>query len=278
MAMKLFLKTKDFSVSGESFELHKDAEFDMLVTRPIPENLARYYESEDYISHTDAKKSFTDKIYQKVKRVNLKNKVQLIDNQTNKEKKILDIGAGTGDFLAMAKSQGFVVEGVEPSEVARTNAIKKGVQLHADLDALNGQRFNVITLWHVLEHLPDLDKQIERMVSFLEENGTLIIAVPNYNSFDAKHYKSFWAGYDVPRHLWHFSRKSISTLFQRHDMKVAKTKPMWFDAFYVSLLSEKYKGNPLYLMSAFFVGLWSNISACFNKEYSSIIYIIKRAN
>lgn len=278
MAMKLFLKAKDFSVSGETFELHKDAERDMLVTQPVPENLARYYESEDYISHTDAKKSFTDKIYQKVKRVNLKNKTQLIDNQSNKNIKLLDIGAGTGDFLVMAKSQGFVVDGVEPSEIARINADKKGIQLHEDLDALGGQRFNVITLWHVLEHLPSLEKQIAQMVSLLEENGTLIVAVPNYKSFDAKHYKSFWAGFDVPRHLWHFSRKSINTLFQKHDMEVVKTKPMWFDAFYVSMLSEKYKGNPLYLISAFFIGLWSNLRACFNKEYSSIIYILKRTN
>ncbi|WP_318343141.1 class I SAM-dependent methyltransferase [Flagellimonas baculiformis] len=274
--MKLFLKTKDFSVSKEDFELHLDEDLDMLVTSPQPENLAMYYESEDYISHTDSQKSFTDKLYQAVKQKNLRNKIQLIDNQKNKPNSLLDIGAGTGDFLVLAKSKGYEVAGVEPNDKARQLALQKGVTLEPTLERFSGTTFQTITLWHVLEHLPNLQDQISDISSLLEEDGTLIIAVPNFKSFDAKYYKSFWAGYDVPRHLWHFSKTSIAKLFDRHGMEVASIRPMWFDAFYVSMLSEKYKGNKWYLPCAFFVGLWSNLAAIFNKEHSSLIYILKR--
>lgn len=274
--MKLYLKTKDFSVSGESFELHWDPSLDMLVTKPKPTNLAPYYESEDYISHTDAQNSFTDKLYQAVKQKNLKNKIQLIDNQRINSKSILDVGAGTGDFLVTAQKAGYTVAGVEPNTKARALAKQKGVELLSNLGELNDKQFEVITLWHVLEHLPDLEHQIKTIISKLTNEGTLIIAVPNFKSFDANYYRTYWAGYDVPRHLWHFSKTAITKLFQQHDMEVISIRPMWFDAFYVSMLSEKYKGNKRYLISAFFVGLWSNLKAIFTKEHSSLIYILKR--
>lgn len=276
ITMKLFLKTKDFSVSKEDFELHLDEALDMLVTSPQPENMDAYYESEDYISHTDSQKSFTDKLYQAVKQKNIQNKIQLVDNQNNKSKSLLDIGAGTGDFLVLAQSKGYEVAGVEPNTKARQLALQKGVTLEPKLDSFSGTKFQTITLWHVLEHLPNLQDQISDITSLLEEEGTLIIAVPNFKSFDAKHYGTYWAGYDVPRHLWHFSKTSIAKLFDRHGMEVASIRPMWFDAFYVSMLSEKYKANKWYLPSAFFVGLWSNLMAIFNKEHSSLIYILKR--
>ena len=276
--MKLFLKTKDFSVSGETFELFKDEELDMLVTRPQPENLSKYYESEDYISHTDAEKSLMDKMYQVVKRKNLKNKIQLIENQSNNPKSLLDIGAGTGDFLLFAKSRGFEVVGVEPNEKARQRSSQKGIALHQEIQNIIDQKFDTITLWHVLEHLPYLDDQIKTIASLLKDDGVLVIAVPNFKSYDASYYGKYWAAYDVPRHLWHFSKTSIAKLFDAHGMEVTAIKPMWFDAFYVSMLSEKYKGNKLYLINAFFVGLWSNVKALSTKEHSSLIYILKKKN
>lgn len=275
--MKLFLKTKDFSVSGEHFELHLDEELDMLVTRPQPEELAKYYDSDDYISHTDSKSSFTDKLYQRIKAKNLKNKIQIVENQSVNTKKLLDLGAGTGDFLITAQEYGFQVVGVEPYEKARRLAEAKGLKLLPDLDKLSSERFQAITLWHVLEHLPNLQGQISSLVQLLDDDGVLVIAVPNFKSWDARHYKSHWAAYDVPRHLWHFSKTAISKLFAPHGMEVVKIKPMWFDAFYVSLLSEKYKGNKFYWPFAFFVGLWSNVKAVFTKEHSSLIYILKKA-
>lgn len=256
--------------------MHWDSELDMLVTQPQPENLELYYESEDYISHTDAQKSLTDKLYQAVKRKNLQNKIQLIENQIDKPNSLLDIGTGTGDFLVKAKSAGFEVEGVEPNAKARELSAKKGIDVKPNLSYLDEEKFQVITLWHVLEHLPNLEEQIKAMVSLLEEEGVLVIAVPNFKSFDAKHYGIFWAGYDVPRHLWHFSKTSIATLFGRQGIEIKAIHPMWFDAFYVSMLSEKYKGSKLYLISAFFVGLWSNLKAIFTKEHSSLIYVLKK--
>ena len=151
------------------------------------------------------------------------------------------------------------------------------MKLLPDLDKLSSERFQAITLWHVLEHLPNLQGQISSLVQLLDDDGLLVIAVPNFKSWDARHYKSYWAAYDVPRHLWHFSKTAISKLFAPHGMEVVKIKPMWFDAFYVSLLSEKYKGNKFYWPFAFFVGLWSNVKAVFTKEHSSLIYILKKA-
>ncbi|MEO9512883.1 MAG: class I SAM-dependent methyltransferase [Flavobacteriaceae bacterium] len=276
--MKSYLKTKDFSVSQESFELLYDSELEMLVTHPRPKDANPYYDSEVYISHTDSKASLTDRLYQKVKQYSLKKKIQLIDSQVYKSKKLLDYGAGTGDFLAKANAKGFEGEGIEPNEKARSKATEKGIELQEDITSLKVKKYDAITLWHVLEHLPDLNKRIEEIETLLEENGTLVVAVPNYKSYDAKHYKGYWAAYDVPRHLWHFSKTSIIRLFNKHNMEVVSMRPMLFDSFYVSLLSEKYKENKLFWISAFFVGLWSNLKAIFTGEYSSMIYMIKKKN
>lgn len=275
--MKAYLKTKDYSISQEGFTLLHDSKSDMLVTDPQPSNLSKYYETEDYISHTDASDSFVEKIYQAVKAYSLKKKLRLINSLSSGNKTLLDLGAGTGDFLLTAKKQGWKVDGVEPNASARERASEKGLSLKKDLSDLPNEKFNVISLWHVLEHLPNLDDQIKAIKSKLEKDGILIVAVPNFKSYDAHHYKEFWAAYDVPRHLWHFSKSSISTIFGRHRMKVVKTKPMLFDAFYVSLLSEKYKTGKQNLLKAFYRGLRSNISAKGTKEHSSIIYIIKNA-
>ena len=274
--MKLYLKTKDYSFSNQEFELVFDESKDMLITQPIPENLEEFYQGDNYISHTDSKKSIADSLYHIIKGRNIKKKIQLIENQKVKSKKLLDVGAGTGDFLSFAKKQGFEVEGVEPSDKARQKADEKGVILRKELTKVPDSTYDVITLWHVLEHLPNLVDQVKRISNLLNEKGILVIAVPNFHSWDANHYGKFWAGYDVPRHLWHFSKKSIQELFKEENMKVRTIKPMWFDAFYVSLLSEKYKGNRLPLFSAFFKGLWSNLHAMFTKEYSSLIYILEK--
>ncbi|MGX1928050.1 class I SAM-dependent methyltransferase [Flagellimonas sp. 2504JD4-2] len=276
--MKLFLRTKDYSVSGEDFELVYDTDLDMLVTQPQPQDSSPYYNSEAYISHTDSSLSFTDKLYQGIKHYSLRKKIQLVDYQLVESKKLLDYGAGTGDFLLQAKSNGYEVAGVEPNEKARAKAASKGIKLHKSIVDLDTGSYDAITLWHVLEHLPNLEEQIEQISNLLKANGVLIVAVPNYKSFDAKHYGAHWAAYDVPRHLWHFSKTSIIRLFDKRNMEVVSIKPMLFDAFYVSLLSEKYKKNKLYLFNAFFLGLWSNIKAYFSKEYSSLIYVIKKKN
>ncbi len=274
---KHFLTVKDHSVSKEIFDLYYDEELDMLITSPQPElqNLGRYYESEDYISHTDNKRSLFEKAYHFVKNIALQNKLNLINSQQPQKGKILDIGAGTGDFLLTAKNDGWETIGVEPSDRAKNIAKQKGISFVEEISTLESHSLDVITMWHVLEHVPDLEHQIQELKRLLKPTGTLIVAVPNYKSFDANHYQTFWAAYDVPIHFWHFSKKSIQLLFERVDMKLEKILPMKFDSFYVSLLSEKYKTGKMNYIKAFFIGLKSNWKAKSSKEYSSHIYVLK---
>jgi len=275
--MKLFLKTKDFSVSKEDFELHHDTDMDMLITKPQPMDLEKYYESDAYISHTDANKTWQEKCYQLIKKYNLGRKLSLINTFAHNERTLLDVGAGTGDFLLLAKEKGWKTYGVEPNSNAIKKAADKGVELNKDYNAFEGKQFEVITLWHVLEHLPDLEAQIENILSLLKPNGTLLIAVPNFRSYDAKHYKKYWAAYDVPRHLWHFSKTAIRKLYEKYEWNVVRIKPMWFDAFYVALLSEQYKNGKQNPLKAFCVGLLSSLNALHTKECSSQLYIIQKA-
>jgi 2-polyprenyl-3-methyl-5-hydroxy-6-metoxy-1,4-benzoquinol methylase len=276
---KHFLTVKDHSVSKEIFELYHDETLDMLITSPQPnlENLGKYYESEDYISHTDNKRSLFEKAYHVVKNIALKNKLNLINKQQSQKGKILDIGAGTGDFLLTAKNDGWETVGVEPSDRAKEIAKKKGISFVEQISELENHSFDVITMWHVLEHVPDLQLQIQELKRLLKPTGTLIIAVPNFKSYDAKYYNEFWAAYDVPIHFWHFSKKAIKSLFENVDMKLEKVLPMKFDSFYVSLLSEKYKTGKMNFVRAFFIGLKSNLKASSTKEYSSHIYVLKNS-
>ena len=274
--MKKFLKTKDFSVSGEEFELILDTELNMLRTHPEPKDLGNYYNSDAYISHTDSAKTLVDKLYQYIKKHNLRKKIDLINKYTTSDKTLLDIGAGTGSFLESANYNGWETHGIEPNKKARDLAMEKGLKLNENIDVLEKKGFQVITMWHVLEHLPNLELQINKITSLLNKDGTLIIAVPNFQSYDAEYYKEYWAAYDVPRHLSHFSQLSIKKLFAQKGMRVVKIKPMIFDSFYVSLLSEKYKHGKGNFLKAFLVGLKSNIQAWNTKEYSSLLYILKR--
>lgn len=274
-----FITVKDNSVSSETFELYKDHMLDMLITSPKPadDELGRYYESDDYISHTDGKRSLFEKAYQFVKNIALKNKLKLINSLQSQKGELLDIGTGTGDFLMTAKNDGWKTTGIEPSRKAKEIASNKGVNFADSTNQLQDHSFDVITMWHVLEHVPNLEEQIVELKRLLKPNGNIIIAVPNFNSYDAKHYGEFWAAYDVPRHLWHFSKTAIKLLFEKKQLQLFKVLPMKFDAFYVSLLSEKYKTGKMNFIAAFLTGIKSNARAKKNLEYSSHIYIIKNA-
>ena len=276
-SQSFFLKLKDHSVSSEDFELHFNSEGDMLLTKPKPEDddLARYYESTDYISHTDGNRTVVEKLYNLVKSYATKSKVNLLNRLNGEKGSVLDLGAGTGDFLNAAKENGWTITGVEPNAQASKLAAKKDIELHKSVDDLGDKLFDVITLWHVLEHLPDLETQIKNLQRLLKPNGYLIVAVPNFRSYDAKYYGQFWAAFDVPRHLWHFSKPAISRLFLKENMFVEKVIPMKFDSYYVSMLSEKYKTGANNYLKAAWIGLKSNLLASKSGEYSSHIYIIK---
>ncbi|WP_303316623.1 class I SAM-dependent methyltransferase [Flavivirga abyssicola] len=277
-----YLTVKDHSVSNETFKLIENIEYGFLETIPQPslDKLPEYYKSEDYISHTDTKRNLFEKVYHIIRNLSLKKKLKLINSFSSEEKNLLDIGCGTGDFLKTAKQNNWTITGIEPNEQARkiaNNKTENSVFETEELLKFKPSSFDVITLWHVLEHLPNLEEHISIFKKLLKPNGTLIIAVPNYKSFDAKYYKEFWAAYDVPRHLWHFNKTSISKLVLKVSMKTIKIKPMLFDAFYVSLLSEKYKHGKMNPIKGFWIGLLSNLKAMTSKEASSLIYIIKNS-
>lgn len=274
------LDLNDYFLTGEKFELFEDLKTEVLYTLPQPiENLGKYYESKNYISHTDGKKSIFERFYQMAKQINLNNKLELID-QIAKGKKVLDYGCGVGDFLEHLQKNGYDVLGMEPNDSAKKIAQSKiGTEKVTSTELeQNDQKFDIITLWHVLEHIPNLNEIIIQLKNHLTEDGRLIIAVPNHKSYDAAYYGKYWAAYDVPRHLWHFSATSMNKLFNNFGMKIESTHPMKLDSFYVSLLSEKYKGNKLGFINALRVGLKSNSKAKKTGEYSSLIYIIKAEN
>ena len=274
---KSFITVKDFSVSGESFSLLLNEEYQILKTHPQPtlDKLGSYYEFEDYISHTDGKRTLFEKMYHFIKRKAIRDKVSLINSHQPLKGRILDIGAGTGDFLLECKNQNWEILGIEPNDKAKGIAVGKGIKFGDTIEKLESNSFDVITMWHVLEHVPDVEHQVAELKRLLKPSGTIIIAVPNFKSYDANHYKEFWAAYDVPRHLWHFSKTAIEKIFDKQNMNLEDVKPMWFDSFYVSLLSEKYKTGKMNFISGFFIGLISNVSGLFKKEFSSHIYVLK---
>ncbi len=275
--MEVYVRCKDHTVSKEIFELCYDAKYEMLVTTPKPDTskLHTYYESEDYISHTDAKRSLFEKVYHIAKTYALRKKVNLITTLHQGKGTLLDIGAGTGDFLVTAKASGWKCYGAEPNAAARELAVQKGIEIKEDTAVYVDHHFDIITMWHVLEHVPNLEDQITALKRLLKPNGVLLIAVPNYKSYDAKYYAAYWAGYDVPRHLWHFSKQSIQKLFGTQEIVLEKIIPMKLDAFYVSLLSEKYKNGKMNVIKAFRRGWLSNYKAKRTNEYSSHIYVLK---
>jgi SAM-dependent methyltransferase len=273
---------KDYAVSGETFSLRYIQEMDMFETIPKPteEALPSYYESEDYISHTASPRNLFEKLYQLVRSFMVKRKCLLATKNASNKGSLLDIGCGTGDFLLEANKQGWYTFGVEPNLNARSLAKQKGLEVYQSLyeDELQAATFDVITLWHVLEHLPNLEEQITLIKRLLKPNGLLVIAVPNFKSYDAQYYKSYWAAYDVPRHLWHFSKTSIRKIFEPSGLHVVKIRPMWFDAFYVSMISESYKSASLKFVKGILIGLISNLSGIASKEFSSHIYLLKENN
>jgi 2-polyprenyl-3-methyl-5-hydroxy-6-metoxy-1,4-benzoquinol methylase len=240
--------------------------------------LGSYYESEEYISHSNAKKGFVNTLYQSVRNYTIGKKVKLI-RQFQPDGDFLDIGCGTGEFLYALSKAGYRVKGIEPNKNAREfcrNNYELDVLDEKILDSFEENSFDAISMWHVLEHVYSLKERVGRLKKILRPDGTLFIAVPNPESYDAKKYGKYWAAWDVPRHLYHFRQQDIETLFKQFDFSVIKTIPMNFDSYYVSLLSEKYKNGRQRIIPAFVNGFLSNVSAwVHNKNYSSLIYILK---
>ena len=275
------LTVKDYSVSGEAFVVWTCENCSLRFTQDVPDEstIGRYYKSENYISHTNTSKGFINQLYLRARNITLKVKSGVLKKYTGLQSgNLLDVGAGTGAFLKHMQQEGWQVTGVEPDADARMVAQQIfGLKLQPAtmLRGLHARSFDAITLWHVLEHVHDLHGYMDFLKSLLKPNGKLFIAVPNYESGDAGIYRLAWAAYDVPRHLYHFSPKAMNTLVQRHGLKLIAQKPMWLDAFYISLLSSKYRHGKTHWIGAISSGLRSNVNALFNKERcSSLIYVI----
>jgi 2-polyprenyl-3-methyl-5-hydroxy-6-metoxy-1,4-benzoquinol methylase len=273
---------KDNTVTTESFAVWSCSHCCTKFTQDVAnENeIGKYYQSENYISHSDTQKGLVNLLYHKVRQFTLVGKRKLVCYETRKSKgNLLDIGCGTGAFINIMKQSSWSVTGLEPDSTASEKAGKLyGIkpQPSEALFHLTENNYDVITMWHVLEHVHKLDEYINQCKKLLKPTGVLIIAVPNHTSYDASFYKENWAAYDVPRHLYHFSPEGMSLLMQRHGLKVDKVKPMWFDSFYVSMLSEAYRYQKVNLLRAFLVGFYSNLKCLFApQKCSSVIYIIR---
>lgn len=273
------LQCTDYTVSGDVFQIVECNGCQFLFTNPRPEEsaLSRYYQSAEYISHSDTSRGLINKLYKIIRGITLKKKFNLIRPYL-KNNKLLDIGCGTGAFLSYCKNENIITAGVEPDDGAKKIAREKySLQVEGE-DSLNtfpDGSFSVITMWHVLEHVPRLNERVAEIRRILHPEGKLIVAVPNYLSDDAKRYGAFWAAYDVPRHLYHFTPSTIKRLFEKHGMVVEKVLPMYFDAFYVSLLSQKNKSGKMNYLKAFLHGFVSNWRGLPDK-YSSQIYILSK--
>lgn len=273
-----FLSCSDYTASNKTFEIVvcNNCEFAFTSPRPAEKDLGFYYESDEYISHSNTSKGLVSWLYQRVRKYTLKKKLVLI-NSESPTGNLLDIGCGTGEFLNTVKQGGWKTIGIEPSAAARNQCIDKyglDVREENNLNSLEPQSFDVITMWHVMEHVPHLRDRVKKLKELLKEEGVLIIAVPNRNSDDAKHYEKYWAAYDVPRHLWHFRAQDMRRLVEKEGFYVVKIRPMKFDSFYVSMLSEKYKTGSNMLISAVWRGWLSNRRAG-AEGASSLIYIIR---
>lgn len=280
-----FTDTVDFSVTKEKFSLMKCSHCATLATLPQPDEteIQRYYQSNQYISHTNQSESrLISILYKTARGYALKRKRKLIEALKTKGC-LLDIGCGTGSFLREMKNTGWKVYGVEPATAARRQAEMLLQQpLFESLEQAANLKVSVITMWHVLEHLHRPDAALKLCYECLEENGLLVMALPNYCSYDAQYYQNYWAGYDVPRHLWHFNQEAIRMLAERQGFYISNVLPMKLDSFYISLLSEKYfngQKNPLArYIKALLSGIKSNIKAGKSGQYSSLIYLATKKN
>lgn len=277
-----YLVCKDYTVSQEDFTLEQCQSCGFVFTNPRPteDEIGAYYQSSDYISHSNTKQGLVAKAYHRVRKITLQSKLKLVNELSPKKGRLLDVGCGTGMFLSVCKEGGWQISGIEPDPGARQIAVEQTAEniQSSILESYAGETFQVITMWHVLEHIHQLEATLNWLKERVADQGHLVIAVPNLQSFDAQAYGKHWAAYDVPRHLYHFSQKAIQQLITEKGFTLTQTLPMPFDSFYVSMLSTKYRDGNINYVEAIRKGLQSNQWAkSHQNNYSSLIYVFKKA-
>lgn len=277
--ISLLFTVKDHMVTGEEFPVAGCIACQARFTQNVPDpaDIGRYYQSERYISHTETREGLVNRLYHTVRNHTLKAKRKAMRKALRgKAGAILDYGCGTGAFLGEMKNDGWTITGIEPDADARSIARERyGVQAMPpdQLASLPSASMDIITLWHVLEHVYDLHETLAELHRILRPGGHLFIAVPNYTSADAVHYGVHWAAWDVPRHLYHFAPKTMKTLLGLAGFNLQGLRPMWFDSFYVSMLSEQYRHPEPNMVSAAWYGLRSNLTAMTSRDRcSSLVY------
>jgi 2-polyprenyl-3-methyl-5-hydroxy-6-metoxy-1,4-benzoquinol methylase len=268
-------------VSGEIFQIQKCGACGFLFTNPRPaeSDIGKYYQSANYVSHSDEKKGFMYRLYGAVRKINNRTKLRIINERFPSKGKLLDVGCGIADFLNECKNDGWDITGIDSSEaVIKKSFEKHGIKVETEehLAGIPDKSVQVITMWHVLEHVHKLNERIQELKRIVTDDGLMFIALPNSSSPDALHYKEKWDGFDVPRHLYHFHPEAVEKLMKNHGLSVIEKKKMKFDAYYISMRSEDHSGNPLYFISGMFNGLISDIKASSKKNYSSLLYIVKK--
>lgn len=276
---RFLFNAKDHLVSEKTFPVYWDEQYQLAYTdTETMDPSINYYESIEYASHKKKRKGVVDFFYRNAQKVMFHLKWKLLNVHSNSQETVLDVGAGVGEFASYLKAKGVPVIGVENNAKAEAFCLEKGLKVYNYISEVPQTNvFKAITLWHVLEHLTDPAGVVSRLHSLLQNDGLLVIAVPNFSSHDAKYYKAHWAALDVPRHLWHFTPKALVDLLEKTGYVLVKTAPMWFDAFYVAYLSEKQKGKKLPLLKGGIKGCYFNVKALFSGQYSSKIYCFKKA-
>lgn len=276
------LEAKDYTVSEQLFQIVDCQHCGLRFTNPRPkaEEAGPYYQSEKYISHSNTKDGFINQLYQRVRNITLELKTNWIQKDQKGTKNLLDIGCGTGHFLHACQNKGWNIHGMEldPNTAKKASELT-GISIYPKLDSIpEKQVFQIITLWHVLEHVYELHEYFAFFQKALDQKGKLLIALPNCHSYDAHFFKEYWAAYDVPRHIYHFTPKTIQYIAKQYGFKLQKKRGLLFDSFYIALMSHEYKTGNKKVIQSFFIGLISNLKAYFAKgNYSSNLYIFEHA-